>query len=62
VQTNFIALYRGRTVAGARLVAVTAEPNIVDRFLRELTGEADEENRDTLIDREPLRIVQGDEE
>ncbi len=38
-QTDFIALYRGQTIAEARLVAVTAEPDIVTRFLGELTGE-----------------------
>lgn len=37
--TNFIALYRGRTVAESYLVAVTAEPEIVARFVREITGE-----------------------
>jgi hypothetical protein len=39
VQTHFIALYRGKTVSEARLVAVTAEPEIVSRFVQELTGE-----------------------
>ncbi len=53
LQTDFIALYRGQTVAEARLVAITAEPEIVARFIRELAGEADgaEEQR------EPLRLV-----
>ena len=40
MQTNFIALYRGQTVAEARLVAITAEPEIVGRFVDELTGQA----------------------
>ena len=38
---NFIALYRGPTVSEARLVAVSSEPEIVGRFVRELTGEAE---------------------
>lgn len=31
-QTQFLALYRGRTVSEARLIALTAEPEIVSRF------------------------------
>lgn len=34
--SDFIALYRGRTVAEAELVAVTAEPRLVRRFFLEL--------------------------
>ena len=41
LQTDFLALYRGQTVAEARLVAITAEPEIVARFVRELAGEAE---------------------
>ncbi len=40
--TNFIALYRGRTVADAELVAVSAEPGVVARFFEELLGESPE--------------------
>ena len=49
---------RGQTVAEARLVAITAEPEIVARFIRELAGEAEgaEEQR------EPLRLVERDGE
>ena len=36
---DFVALYRGRTVAEAELVAVSAEPSLVRRFLTELVGE-----------------------
>jgi hypothetical protein len=60
VQTDFIALYRGQTVSDARLVAITAEPEIVSKFFRELeadTGRAKE--NDELADREPLRILRG---
>ena len=60
---EFVALYRGRTVAEAKLVAVTAEPDLVARFIRELLGEpADSAERDASSGREPLRIVRGDEE
>jgi hypothetical protein len=59
---NFIALYRGPSVAQARLVAVSSEPEIVDRFLRELAGVETPEERDDCGKCEPLRIVRSDEE
>ena len=59
---NFIALYRGPSVAQARLVAVSSEPEIVDRFLRELAGVETPEERDDSGKCEPLRIVRSDEE
>ena len=37
--TNFVALYRGRTVSDATLVALSAEPRLVRRFLAELLEE-----------------------
>jgi hypothetical protein len=37
--TAFIALYRGRTVGDARLVAVSSDHFIVERFFQELVGE-----------------------
>jgi hypothetical protein len=37
--TDFVALYRGRTVSEAELVAVSAEPRLVHRFFAELLGE-----------------------
>jgi len=62
VQTDFIALYRGQTVSEARIIAITAEPEIVSRFVRELAGGADKpEDNDGLIKRESLHVVQGDE-
>jgi len=58
--TNILALYRGRTVAEAQLVAVTVEPAIVDRFISELAGEGTEpEEQDGQVKREPLRVVDG---
>ena len=63
VQTDFIALYRGRTVADARLVAVTAEPAIVGRFTRELAGDANEAgDQPESVGGEPSRVIRGDEE
>ncbi len=47
--TDFVALYRGRTVSEAELVAVSAEPRLVGRFfdalLGEHTGESEESNK-----------------
>jgi hypothetical protein len=37
--TAFIALYKGRTVGDARLLAVSSDRSIVERFFRELVGE-----------------------
>jgi len=57
---NFIALYRGPTVSEARLVAVSSEPEVVGRFVRELTGEADDaENRGERSERQPPHIEHG---
>jgi hypothetical protein len=61
VQTDFIALYRGQTVAEARLVAVTAEPDIVSRFVRELAGETETaEEQDEAQRRRSLHVVGHD--
>lgn len=64
--TNFIALYRGPSVSEARLIAVSSEPEIVRRFIRELateTNEASPEERCGTLEREPtLSVVRGDEE
>ena len=56
--TNFIALYRGATVAEAQLVAVSAEPEIVSQFMRALAGEteATEEQKEAESCK-PLRLV-----
>ena len=59
--TNFIALYRGPSVADARLIAVSSEPGIVSRFLRELAGVEASDERDASGERESLRIVRDDE-
>ena len=62
--TDFIALYRGQTVAGARIVAVTADPEIVRRFFLELVGDSEPKDEAHKPYRfEPvLSVVQGDEE
>ena len=59
--TNFLILAKGETISTARVVAVSADRGIVDRFLSELAGEVEEgssEHRDSLhTEREPLRLV-----
>lgn len=37
---DFVALYRGRTVSEAELVAVSAEPRLVSQFFTALLGES----------------------
>jgi hypothetical protein len=39
-ETQFVALYQGKTVNEARVVAVSADRQYVDRFLDMLPGEA----------------------
>lgn len=64
LETDFIALYRGQTVAGARIVAITADPEIVHRLFCELAGDSEPSvgahrpRRDENI----LSIVRGNEE
>ena len=55
--TTFVALYRGRTVSEAELVAVSAEPRLVGKFIAELLQkhleereEPAKENRSTVIE------------
>lgn len=60
--TNFIALYRGESVATAKLIAVSSEREVVGRFLRELAGETPTEGSDVedRNGREPLTVIRGD--
>lgn len=61
--TEFVALYRGRTVSEAELVAVSAQPELVRRFLLELLGEAS--SSDKKADRarlETVRVAASDRE
>jgi hypothetical protein len=52
---DFVALYRGRTVAEAELVAVSAERRLVRRFFAELLGESEHRPEDT--DREKSKSI-----
>lgn len=44
--TTFLALYGGETVAGAKLLALTAEPGIVADFASRLLEEPQEREED----------------
>jgi hypothetical protein len=59
--SEFVALYRGRTVSGAELVAVSAEPRLVRKFFAELL---DEHEKSEASEEEPrtatLELVRGE--
>ncbi len=60
---DFVALYRGRTVAEAELVAVSAAPSLVRRFCAELLGEPEVKRttEDCGHATAVLTVVPGDE-
>jgi hypothetical protein len=59
--SNFIALYRGRTVSDAELVAVSAEPHLVRRFFAELLGEDENSEASGEVARTTtLELVRGE--
>ena len=55
---DFVALYRGRTVAEAELVAVSAESSLVHKFFAELLGEAGHQHKTTSSE-EPVRVLEA---
>ena len=59
---DFVALYRGRTVAEAELVAVSAEQRLVRRFFTELLGGLETNSGDSDAEREPtvLEVVRDE--
>jgi len=57
--TDFVALYRGATVAEARLVAVTAEPEVVGKVIRALVGDDEPTGCDDSVD-ETLHVVRAE--
>jgi hypothetical protein len=56
--TDFVALYRGRTVAEAELVALSAESSLVRKFCVELLGEREREPEDTRGE-QPPRVLEA---
>jgi hypothetical protein len=59
---DFVALYRGRTVAEAELIAVSAEPRLVRRFFSALLGDLEaKEETENLKHTSPTReVLHGD--
>jgi len=59
---DFVALYRGRTVAEAELIAVSAEPRLVRRFFSGLLGdlEAKEETENPEHTSPTREVLHGD--
>ena len=55
---DFVALYRGRTVAEAELVAVTAESSLVQRFFAELLGVSEHQPKDPCVEK-PTRVLEA---
>jgi hypothetical protein len=55
---DFVALYRGKTVAEAELVAVSAESSLVRKFFAELLGETGHQRKDTSSE-EPVRVLEA---
>jgi hypothetical protein len=68
---NYLLLARGESLGTARVLAVSANPDIVDRFLHELAGESSasapssdarkHEHAPRRPKRESLRLVERDE-
>jgi hypothetical protein len=63
--SEFVALYRGRTVSEAELVAVSAEPRLVRRFVEELLGKLQQpeqvaENAHKRETAPALRVTHGE--
>jgi hypothetical protein len=58
--SEFVALYRGRTVSGAELVAVSAEPRLVRKFFAELLGENEKSEPSEEPRTATLELVRGE--
>ncbi len=65
---SFLALYRGETINSAKMVAVTAEPEVVADFAGRLLGEPEELEPDAVLyeleqgRRRALRLVKDEAE
>jgi hypothetical protein len=64
--TSFIALYRGETVSGARIVALSADPQLVRDFAARLLESPPEPHTGFEssgdIQRQMLRVMKPDDE
>jgi hypothetical protein len=64
--TSFVALYRGDTVSAAKIVAVSAEPDLVRDFATRMLAEPRDEEPDAVLQelehgrRRVLRLVKSE--
>ncbi len=62
--TTFIAIYRGDTVANAKLIAVSADPELVSRIASSFAKQENNSNNDGVLDtlesarRKALKFIQ----
>jgi hypothetical protein len=55
---EFVALYRGPTVAEAELVAVSAESSLVRKFFAEMLGDSEARSEDPYSD-SPVGVLEA---
>jgi hypothetical protein len=65
LSTTFLALYRGESVSGAKLLALTAEPEIVRDFVGRLLAEPEAEEDAVALElergrRRALQLVKSE--
>jgi hypothetical protein len=64
--TTFLALYRGESVAAAKLLALTAEPELVCDFAKRMLARPEEQQPDEVLAelehgrRRALRLVRSE--
>jgi hypothetical protein len=64
--TSFLALYRGESISAAKLLALTADPQLVSDFAERMLDEPDEREQDAVVRelergrRRALHQVQGE--
>jgi hypothetical protein len=46
---SFLALYRGETIGAAKLVATSADPELVRAFADHLLGDSREQEQDSVL-------------
>jgi hypothetical protein len=60
---NYLLLARGDSLGTARVLAVSADQQLVQKFIAQLVDASDElEERSERVEREPLRVVPDGEE
>ena len=65
--TSFVALYRGETIAAAKLLAVSAEPELVRNFADRLLAEMEADEDPVMLEleqgrRRALHLVKSEPE